>query len=114
MDDCLFCRIAAHEIPSTAVYEDDDVYAFRDIHPQAPVHILVIPKKHIGSLLELEPGDAALLGSLHMVIKKLALQEGLAARGFRVVVNTGPEAGQSVTHLHYHLLGGRGLAWPPG
>lgn len=108
---CLFCRIIAGEIPSNKVYEDEKVLAFRDIDPQAPTHILIIPKQHFGSILDADPETVA-----HMVetSKMLARSEGLEDRGFRLVVNTGEEGGQSVKHLHMHLLGGRSFEWPPG
>ena len=108
---CLFCRIASGEIPSTKVYEDEDVLAFRDIDPQAPTHILIIPKRHFDSVLEADPET---IGKLAEVAKKLAADEGLAEKGFRLVINTGDEGGQSVKHLHVHLLGGRSMEWPPG
>ena len=108
---CLFCRIIAGEIPSTKVYEDENVLAFRDLDPQAPVHILLIPKKHFDSILEADPET---VGMLTEVAKKLAVEEGIAENGFRIVINTGDEGGQSVKHLHMHLLGGRSMEWPPG
>ncbi len=107
--DCLFCRIAAGDIPSTKVYEDDAILAFRDINPQAPTHILVIPKAHIGSVAELTEEHAALVGHIFAVIPQIARQEGLTG-GFRVVSNCGPDAGQSVPHLHFHILGGKELS----
>ena len=113
--DCVFCKIAAKEIPSNLVYEDDDVVAFRDLEPQAPVHVLVIPKKHIESLLALTDEDRALVSHILVdVIPRLARELGVAEKGFRTVVNTGEEGGQSVRHLHFHLLGGRSMQWPPG
>ena len=117
---CIFCRIAAGEIPATFVHQDDTVVAFRDAAPTAPVHILVVPRAHVSSLLALAPGDGAadpaLSARLLETVAKVARAEGLDApgRGFRVVANTGPEGGQSVDHLHLHVLGGRSLAWPPG
>lgn len=105
MNDCLFCKIAAGEIPSTCLYEDKDVFAFRDINPQAPVHFLVIPKKHIASVAEVNADNAALVGKCFAVIAKLAEQEGLA-NGYRVISNCGDDAGQTVHHLHFHVLGG--------
>ncbi|MGE5591158.1 MAG: histidine triad nucleotide-binding protein [Bacillota bacterium] len=111
---CLFCRIAQGEIPSTKVYEDDRVLAFRDINPQAPVHVLVIPKEHLSDLGGLTPERQALGGHILNVLARLAEQEGLKTQGYRVVTNTGENAGQSVPHLHFHLLGGRGFGWPPG
>lgn len=111
--DCLFCRIAAGEIPSDRVYEDDDVIAFRDIHPQAPTHVLVVPRRHVPDIDTLEDDDAGLLSALFAVVRQVAGTERLA-KGYRVVTNVGAEAGQSVFHLHLHLLGGRPMAWPPG
>lgn len=113
MSDCVFCRIAAKALPSDIVYEDDAVVAFRDINPQAPVHLLVVPRRHVQNVLEVAD-DAALLGGIHRAIARLAAEHGLRDRGFRVVVNTGTHGGQTVDHLHYHLLGGRSMRWPPG
>ena len=109
MDDCLFCKIIKKEIPSKVVYEDDTVLTFRDINPVAPVHILVIPKKHIGSLVELTNEDEAIVGKIYTIINKIAKQEGIAEKGFRVIVNCGEDGGQEVKHLHFHLLGGKKL-----
>ena len=109
MNDCLFCKIINKEIPSTVVYEDDEILAFRDIHPVAPVHILVIPKKHITSLAELEKEDEAVIGKIYTVINELARKEGILEKGFRVIVNCGEDGGQEVKHLHFHLLGGKKL-----
>ncbi len=114
MSDCLFCRIAAGEIPATIVHRDERVVAFRDINPQAPTHMLLIPIKHIPSLSDLSPEDDELLGHVLRVAGQLAAAEGIAGSGYRVVANTGSEAGQSVDHVHFHLLGGRRLSWPPG
>jgi histidine triad (HIT) family protein len=111
---CLFCRIVAGEIPSKKVHEDDLSLAFHDISPQAPTHLLIIPKKHVASLNEASQDDQALLGRLTLVASKLAGQFGLATDGYRIVINTGSGAGQSVWHIHLHLLGGRPLGWPPG
>jgi histidine triad (HIT) family protein len=108
---CLFCKIAGKEIPAQIVYEDAHVIAFRDIKPQAPVHILVIPKQHIPSLNELT--DPAVAGYLTAAVRTIAVREKLV-NGYRVVINTGPDSGQEVAHLHYHLLGGRKMTWPPG
>jgi histidine triad (HIT) family protein len=113
-DPCLFCRIAAGEVPAKLVYESDDVVAFRDINPQAPTHILIIPRRHIASVNHLSPGDAELVGRLYLVARELAEQEGVATSGYRLVMNTGPGAGQTVDHIHLHLIGGRSLHWPPG
>lgn len=111
---CLFCKIAAGEIPSNKAFEDERVLAFHDIDPQAPVHVLIIPKKHIDSVLGLTAEDDALLAHMFRVAQKLAAELGVAEKGFRLVLNTGEEGGQSVPHLHMHLLGGRNLGWPPG
>ncbi|HEX4309860.1 MAG TPA: histidine triad nucleotide-binding protein [Acidobacteriaceae bacterium] len=111
--DCLFCKIAAGAIPSKKVREDDAVLAFYDIEPKAPTHILVIPKKHIASLADAKPEDEALLGRLLLTIADIAREQGLAD-GYRVVISTGAEGGQTVDHLHVHLLGGRKMHWPPG
>ena len=114
MDDCLFCKIIRGELPSDKVYEDEMVLAFNDIDKKAPVHILVIPKKHVGSLLELGDEDAALTAHIMGVIQRIAKETGVDKSGFRVVVNTGDDGGQTVHHLHFHILGGRSLEWPPG
>jgi len=111
--DCIFCRIAADSIPSKKVKEDDAVLAFHDIDPKAPTHILVIPKKHIASLAAAEAGDEALLGHLLRTAAEIAREQGLG-KGYRVVISTGPEGGQTVDHLHLHVLGGRQMHWPPG
>jgi len=111
---CLFCKIAQKEIPAAIVYEDEEVLGFRDIAPQAPVHILIIPKKHIGSLAEVQKSDFNLLGKILEVSQQLAVEEKIAITGYRVLINSGKDAGQAVDHLHFHLLGGRGFAWPPG
>jgi histidine triad (HIT) family protein len=110
---CLFCKIMAGEIPSKKVFEDDRTYAFRDINPQAPTHILVVPRKHIASLAEADTEDQELLGYLQLVASRIASSEGLSD-GFRTVINTGNDGGQTVVHLHIHLLGGRSMHWPPG
>lgn len=111
--DCIFCKIAAGTIPSKKVREDDQVFAFHDIDPKAPTHILVIPKKHLASLAHAEPGDEALLGRLLSTAADIAREQGLS-KGYRVVISTGPEGGQTVDHLHVHLMGGRQMHWPPG
>jgi len=113
MSDCIFCRIARGEDPANILYQDDDVTAFRDLHPQAPVHILIVPNRHVVGVAQVEPEDAALLGKLFVVARQLAEREKIV-NGYRLVVNNGPRAGQSVFHLHVHLLGGRRLDWPPG
>ncbi|MFO7773912.1 MAG: histidine triad nucleotide-binding protein [Dehalococcoidia bacterium] len=109
-EECIFCRIVAGEVPSDVVYQDEDFLAFRDISPQAPTHILIIPKTHIASSAELTDGQQELAGRLIMIAKNLAGKEGLAERGYRLVINCGPEGGQLVPHLHLHLLGGRRLS----
>lgn len=114
MEGCIFCRIAEHEIPAQIAYEDDEVVAFHDTNPVAPVHILVIPKRHIAGVAVVGEEDASLIGRIVSVVNKLAVEASIAGSGFRVVVNQGRQAGQSVPHLHFHLLGGRALAWPPG
>ncbi|PTM59487.1 histidine triad nucleotide-binding protein [Desmospora activa] len=114
MADCIFCQIIDGKIPSQKVYEDADVLAFNDIHAQAPVHVLVIPKKHIASAQELGEKDGALLGKIFTVIKRVAEEKGLAEKGYRIVNNCGEDGGQTVHHIHFHLLGGRQLTWPPG
>ncbi len=111
---CIFCRILAGEIPSTKVFEDSQAYAFRDVNPQAPTHILIVPKEHIDSLNDIGQVDEAMLGHLMRLAPKIANQEGIAEGGYRAVINTGENGGQSVAHLHVHLLGGRTLTWPPG
>lgn len=112
--DCLFCKIAAGEIPSTQVYSDDEFYAFLDIQPAAPKHILVIPRRHVARMSDLTAEDAELAGRLILTANKVAALEGMEKTGFRVVVNCGEGAGQLVFHLHLHLLGGRVMGWPPG
>jgi histidine triad (HIT) family protein len=114
MTDTIFGKIARGEVPADIVYEDDDVVAFRDLSPQAPTHVLVIPRKPIASLNDLEPGDAELVGRLFLAAGKVAAQEGIAESGFRTVINCNAGAGQTVFHLHVHLLGGRPMRWPPG
>ena len=112
--DCIFCKIANKEIPSSIVYEDDDVIAFNDLNPEAPVHVLVIPKKHIVNLSDAKPEDQQLLGKLMLTIQKLAAEQGGAESGYRVVTNCGEQGGQTVMHMHFHLLGGREMLWPAG
>jgi histidine triad (HIT) family protein len=113
MTDCLFCKIVSGDIPSDKVFEDDDLIAFRDINPQAAVHLLVLPKKHIASLDEAGQADESLMGKILLQIRNLARDEGIES-GYRVVNNCGAPAGQSVFHIHFHLLGGRAFGWPPG
>ena len=111
--DCIFCRIARGEVPAQLVYEEDRVVAFRDLNPQGPTHVLVIPRRHVPGL-HAAGDDPALLGELLVAAQLIAEREGLGERGYRVVINSGPDAGQSVDHLHVHLLGGRRFGWPPG
>ncbi len=113
-DGCIFCKIARGEIPAQVVHQDDLVTAFRDLSPQAPVHVLVIPNRHVGSAAEIGPGNGALMAALLVAANKVAAQEGVADSGYRLVLNVGEDGGMSVGHLHLHLLGGRKLAWPPG
>lgn len=112
--DCLFCRIAAGSVPATIVHDDDLVVAFRDVAPRAPTHLLLIPRRHVASALELTEADAPLLGRLFAVAADLARAEGIADGGYRMVTNIGVRGGQTVHHLHIHLLGGRSMDWPPG
>lgn len=111
---CLFCRIVRREIPATIVYENDEVLAFQDIAPKAPVHLLVIPRRHIDGLQALGPADADVTASLFACVTRLAGKTGVAASGYRTVINAGSDGGQTVFHLHVHLLGGRQMTWPPG
>ena len=114
MNNCLFCRIVRKEIPASVIYEDDDVLAFNDINPQAPLHALIIPKRHIASLNELSSEDDALVGLMIRRASAIAREKGYADRGFRTVFNTNADAGQTVFHIHVHVLAGRGMTWPPG
>ena len=114
MSDCLFCKIVAGTIPATTIHEDDDVIVISDINPQAPLHALVIPRRHIATLNALTPQDDALVGAMNRAAAKVARDKGFADRGYRTVFNTNAEAGQTVFHIHLHLLAGRGLTWPPG
>ena len=114
MADCLFCRIIAREIPASIVYEDDHLIAFNDINPQGPTHVLVVPKRHIATLNDLSVGDDAIVGEMVRRAAAIASERGIAAGGFRTVFNTNRDAGQTVFHIHLHLIGGRGLSWPPG
>ncbi len=113
-DNCLFCKIVAGEVPATVVHEDALAVAFEDVNPQAPQHVLIIPREHMDSLNDVSKGDEALIGHLFRIAAQIADQRGIGESGFRAVVNTGPDAGQSVQHVHVHLLGGRSMAWPPG
>jgi len=112
--DCLFCKILAGEIPADLVYESETAVAFRDINPKAPTHVLVIPRKHISTINDIEPDDQEIIGSLYTAAKEIAAQAGIADDGYRAVMNCNEDAGQSVFHIHLHVLGGRVLAWPPG
>ncbi|MEX2528432.1 MAG: histidine triad nucleotide-binding protein [Gemmatimonadota bacterium] len=114
VENCVFCRIVAGEIPAEVVHRDEEVLAFQDLSPQAPVHILIIPRRHVPSLAELDDDDGDLAGRLLLVARQVARDQGVEANGFRLVANTGADGGQSVDHLHFHLLGGRSLGWPPG
>jgi histidine triad (HIT) family protein len=114
MSHCIFCRIVQKTVPARILHEDALCLAFEDVNPKAPSHTLIIPKKHIESLNSLDEMDDRLVGRLFLVAKKLAQEKGIAASGYRLIINTGAEAGQSVFHLHLHLLGGRPMAWPPG
>ena len=114
MSDCLFCKIIGGQIPGNIVFQDDQLVAFKDINPQAPLHALIVPRRHIASLNDLTPGDDALVGSMFRAAAALAKEQGYAERGYRTVFNTNREAGQTVFHIHLHLLAGRALTWPPG
>ena len=114
MSDCLFCKFVSGEIKPDIVHEDEHVLAFRDINPQAPTHILVIPKRHIPTLNDLQDGDGELVGRLYLAAQRIAEAEGIAEAGYRTLVNCNEEAGQTVFHIHLHLLGGRPMGWPPG
>lgn len=112
--DCVFCKIINKEIPSDVIYEDEDVIAFNDLDPQAPIHFLVIPKKHIESIATLDESSLRIVGHIFDVIKNIAKEKGLDDKGYRVCSNVGEDGGQTVPHLHFHVLGGRGFKWPPG
>ena len=114
MSECLFCMINTGDLPAEKVYDSDEVFAIKDINPQAPVHLLIIPKKHFSTVLEIQKEDHRLIGSIYSIANQLAKDNRLDKTGFRIVVNCGVEAGQSVFHIHYHLLGGRSFKWPPG
>ncbi len=114
MDECIFCKIAAGEIPAEKVYEDDAVVAFRDLGPQAPTHILVIPRKHIATLNDLQSDDEAVVGRMVGAAAQIAAEQGIAEDGYRTVMNCNAAGGQTVFHIHLHLLGGRAMTWPPG
>ena len=112
--DCLFCKILAGDIPADIVYESESAIAFRDINPQAPTHVLVIPRKHIATINDIEEADRALVGDLYLAAQEIAAEQGMAESGYRAVMNCNEGAGQSVFHIHLHVLGGRPLTWPPG
>ena len=114
MSDCLFCRIISKKTPAKIIYDDEAITAFEDVNPQAPVHTLIVPKKHLSTTLDIAEEDNELIGRLIRVASRIAMEKGIAERGFRLVMNTNPEAGQSVYHIHLHLLGGRPMRWPPG
>ncbi len=114
MSDCIFCKIIAGDIPADIVYQNDDVLAFRDLNPQAPLHVLVIPKKHIATINDMTATDAELVGKLYLAAQQIARQEGVADDGYRTVMNCNELAGQTVFHMHLHLLAGRAMNWPPG
>jgi histidine triad (HIT) family protein len=114
MADCLFCKMVAGEIQPDVVYEDEEVLAFRDVNPQAPTHVLVIPKTHIATTNDLNEENAAIVGKLYLAARQIAEEEGIAGPGYRMVMNCNAGAGQSVYHIHLHVLGGRGMGWPPG
>ena len=114
MSECLLCKMGAGEIQPDVVYENDDVLAFRDLNPQAPTHVLVIPKQHIATTNDLDAGNATVVGSMYLAAKRVAEDEGIAEPGYRMIMNCNPGAGQTVYHIHLHLLGGRPLGWPPG
>lgn len=114
MADCLFCRMASGEITPDIVYQNDDVLAFRDINPQAPTHVLVIPRRHVSSINELTEADKELVGKLYLAAQAVAQNEGIGESGYRTVMNCGEEGGQTVFHIHLHVLGGRRMHWPPG
>ena len=114
MSDCIFCKIVAGEIPADVVLENEDVLVFRDLNPQAPTHLLAIPKKHIATINDIQTEDTEAAGKLFLAAQKVAAKEGLAEDGYRVVMNCGEAAGQVVFHIHLHILGGRNFSWPPG
>jgi histidine triad (HIT) family protein len=113
-ENCVFCRIASGDLPATILHDDGEVLAFRDIAPRAPTHVLVIPRRHLPSALDLTEAEGPLLGRIFATVAAIARSEGIAEKGVRIVSNAGPWAGQSVSHLHFHLLGGRSMGWPPG
>ena len=114
MSDCLFCKIVSGDIPAEKVFENDHVIGFQDLNPQAPTHVLIIPKKHVSTINDLQDEDRALVGEMFMAARQIAADQGLAEKGYRTVMNCNEEAGQTVFHIHLHLLGGRRMQWPPG
>jgi histidine triad (HIT) family protein len=114
MSDCIFCKIVEKKIPSRVVHEDADTFAFEDLNPQAPVHVLIIPRRHVSTVSDLVAGDDVVVGKLYRVAAKIAADRGIVQTGYRIVANTNRDAGQTVFHLHLHLLGGRPMQWPPG
>jgi histidine triad (HIT) family protein len=114
MTECIFCKIVGGEIPAELVYQDDEVLAFRDINPQAPIHMLIVPKRHIATLNDITPNDAGLIGKLYLVARQLANDMGVADNGYRTLINCNKDGGQDVFHIHLHLLAGRRMGWPPG
>ena len=114
MEDCIFCKIVCKEIPAKIVYENEGILAFEDIKPQAPVHILIIPKEHVSSLNTLSEDKESLIGSIFLTARRIAEERGIKDSGYRIVLNTGKDSGQEVFHIHFHLLGGRRMTWPPG
>ena len=114
MSDCLFCKIVTGDIPAEKVFENDHVIGFQDLNPQAPTHVLIIPKKHVSTINDLQDEDKALVGEMFMAARQIAADQGLAEKGYRTVMNCNEEAGQTVFHIHLHLLGGRRMQWPPG
>lgn len=113
-EDCLFCKIISKTIPAEIVFENQELIAIKDVHPQAPVHLLVIPKTHKSSVLDLEDSDQDIMGAIILKVKKLAQEKGIDSSGFRMVLNCGEDGGQTVSHIHFHLMGGRHMKWPPG
>jgi histidine triad (HIT) family protein len=114
MSDCIFCKIGAGEIPSDKVFEDDSILAFRDIQPQAPIHIVIIPKRHIETMNDFTEADSGLISDMMLACKRIAAEQGLSENGYRIVINCNSDGGQSVSHIHAHVLGGRRMSWPPG
>ncbi|ADL07676.1 histidine triad nucleotide-binding protein [Thermosediminibacter oceani] len=112
--DCIFCKIVRKEVPAAVVYEDNDILAFKDINPQAPIHLLIIPKQHLTSIMDIDDSNGDIVKKILLVAKNLARKNNIDNKGFRLVVNTGNDGGQTVHHLHFHLLGGRFMTWPPG